>query len=295
MVLVLCVVVIAACSSSDDGDGNGNGGTGNSADDALCIDYHEFLCGKCWTCFGTDSPQACQLVYAGSSAGGTGCTAAAQAVCEEEDFGGDGDDDCEPSREPTTAEVNACMSQVETSTCDQLLDIGEPGTFPACETIEELYDCPDDIPDMGGNPDMGGGTDIPAATDLGEPPDVNTEGCEAAFARTCEILEECADTIEPGVVVQSTVDACAPAVTEGAEQVTATCEEYLQAGVATGAPTAVFLNGASAQEVDDCMTGSNCDESFLRQTGSSLISSIGTGSTDQLASILESLTEECLD
>ena len=303
----LVLALFSGCSSGDDNDGDGGGGGGGSIEDEYCKRFHTSLCEQCWTCF-SDTPQACEFGYSGSSAGGVGCATAAQTLCAEDDVSGTpGDDDCEPTRYPTDAEVQACMNQVENARCDQLTEYGEPGTFPACDQIAALWDCPDDESDMGddmatGGPDIPTVEDIPTGSDPGtgtdvreEPVDVNTEGCEAALAQTCVILEECADDISAGVVVQGIVDACTPAVTEGADQATAVCETYLQEGVSAGSPTAMFLNEASASDVEDCMTGSNCNEAFLRDTGNAVIQAIGTGATGELASTLEALAADCVD
>ena len=68
-----------------------------------------------------------------------------------------------------------------------------PSTGPDLPTVE-------DIP-TGSDPPMG--TDPSTGTDTREEPvDVDTEGCEAALAQTCVILEECADSISAGVIVE---------------------------------------------------------------------------------------------
>jgi hypothetical protein len=95
-------------------------------------------------------------------------------------------------------------------------------------------------------------------------------------------------------LIQSGINNCPTRISGNEDMIAAACEEYLTAEVENGTPQAVFLNSASAAEVEACATGDNCNLAFITSLVDGLSQFIASGDSADLAVLLAPVVATCL-
>jgi|GEM_PF-5887615 hypothetical protein len=102
---------------------------------AACLNYMQSVCELGFQCYPTMAP----AIFSVGSV--NECNLAAQRECSADhsddpnDPGSTGNDpDCEVTEWPPQSDVDACLKEVESATCDQLED---DNAFPACAKFED--------------------------------------------------------------------------------------------------------------------------------------------------------------
>lgn len=292
--------------SGDDGDAvNNDGNLTESEAIALCEEMVLAGCEKGFECEPDLAPILFQIENASE------CGALAKAECAEDDSvdTGDDDDGCQPTEMPTAKQIQDCIDAVENATCDELESLYLTGP---CAEVEEMLECEDDT---GGDGDVDGDTDADGDgdadtdadgdtdadtdgdVDTGDPPvEIQTDGCEAAVAQMCVIAESCADNLATvPALVETAIDNCASRMEDNTDAIAAACEQYLAEEVPNGTQPAVFLNGASAEEVEACMTGDNCSLATLTSLMDDVATFLASGDpTDMAAMVTPHIDPACL-
>jgi hypothetical protein len=312
------LIVAAALSSCGGGDtSDGNNSINEDEAQALCADLLEAYCTKSVEC----DPNTSSWLWGVEDA--SECRRVAEQDCSEEDTESPGTDatgDTCDTEAPTESEVNACINAVRDATCEALYTIDESGP---CAVIDEKTSCGDGTSDADTDSDTDGDTDADTDSDTdgdtdadtdsdadgdtdgdtdsdtdgdtGPAMEINTEGCIAAVSATCTIAAACADQ-SAGVParVQTAIDSCPARIDENQDTVASACEAYLLEETANGTPQAIFLNNASAAEVESCAEGENCNVTYLTSLIDGLAAFIESGDSADLAALLGPVVASCM-
>jgi hypothetical protein len=321
IVLVSCAALLVSTCGGGEGEGDGSGGLDNISEEkavALCEDMGEALCEKFFEC----DPAAAAFWFGISDA--SECAAVAEAECAEDpddtgdEEGSDDPDepDCTPEAYPTEQQFQDCIDAVEDADCEDLEALYETGP---CAEIEEMLDCDDDPGDTDADTDADTDGDSDADTDVDTDVDsdvdsdadtdvdtdadadtvdltVNTEGCVAAVQNICEVAEACAESL-PTVLpaLTAAIESCSSQMASNEAAIEASCEQYLEEEVPNDNAMAVFLNEASATQVDACMSGDNCSLASLTAMMESLTAFLASGDSADMVSLISPYVDpDCL-
>lgn len=316
LVTVMTLSMNIGCSSDSGSSGNPDNGDIPEEWIQACRDLMEAFCVKYVEC----DPTMAQWIFGVTEAGQCEAAVANECTDDGEDDPYGYDDDCEPETLPTEAQHQACLNQVQGATCTEFENIEDEGACGEYFAILECEDVEGDEDDFDA-----GGDDVTTTPDVtfvdlqsdgsvsqedpvdevtidvvtdAPPVEINTAGCEAAVAASCTALATCAGqiTIPPGAIqnlVDTVVGNCAERVTNGADNIAQACEDYLTEGVTTGQPNAIWLNGATPTEVQECVEAQDCDLSFVADLAGGVSDFFDDPSSTNLGALLAPLLSGC--
>jgi hypothetical protein len=306
----------ATCGDGSDENGDAPPYTQEKAQQ-LCEEWSEAYCKLAVDCFpdeaafwmGVTDTEDCHAMAVSD------CTMDDETDTEEE-----ADSELEETCEfewPSEALIESCVDDINAATCETAESLYETGP---CKEIDEMTSCEDD---PGGDGDTDADTDADADADADTDadtdtdadadtdsdadadsdsdsdsdgdPTINTEGCVAAVNAACTVANACVDqgVGDLSVVAKGVIQNCPDRMTESAAAVDTVCEDYLTLNVPNNVAMAVYLNGASAEEVTACATGSNCTEDFMTELVAGLTAFTTSGDSTDLASLLTPILQDC--
>jgi hypothetical protein len=317
--LLSALWLFCTCGGEDDASSEG-GSMSEKKAISLCEDMMTAYCEKMFEC----SPELAGWLY--DAADASGCAAEAKRDCAEDGEEDDGDDvedpaeeTCEPTEIPSDSLIEACIEQLENTTCEELDSLEESGP---CAEINAMDTCDDDeeeeawdtqsyLPadtdyptdfqlevdtETGLDPqnpeelDTGSADPDDSPDDLPADVEIHTEGCVAAVQSVCTVAATCADglaTVPPRV--SQGVEGCPAKMDENADTLNGACQTYLEEQVPLQDPVALYLNSASAAEIEACVGASECDLVFLTSLVDGLSSFLASGEADDLAALITPL------
>lgn len=323
LLLITLLCVVSACGSDSKNSNNNNSDIQSDSltsdapyteQEAMewCYDFTEAFCVKMVEC----TPLLAQGSYGVTET--SQCRAVAIEGCNEEDNTNNDpddpddpdDDDCVVTQWPTESQLQGCITQIETTSCEDIEDIYDTGT---CELIFNMVDCEDDHiieedvqedpyinidveedSEAEEDPNVNIDTTVEDPQTEVEIPDINTEGCVAAVTAMCVMADSCSEEFNRlPVIITDAIDNCDDSVSENLERLETACEGYLEQGLATSNPIAIFLNIASEETIEACVSGQNCSSEFLIAVINSFSSFLSSGDTDELETLFITLLAGC--
>jgi hypothetical protein len=93
--------------------------------------------------------------------------------------------------------------------------------------------------------------------------------------------------------IREGVENCDTTVTSHQDNIESACEDYLTEGVSNGAPGAIWLNSASAEQAETCVSSQSCDRELIIEIIEGLLGVTTGGDASDMAVLLAPLITGC--
>jgi hypothetical protein len=95
-------------------------------------------------------------------------------------------------------------------------------------------------------------------------------------------------------MVEGAIENCPTRLEENAALIEDACEDYLENEVPLGTPLALYLNTASADDINnECINGTNCTLAFVLTLVDGFAEFTATGDSADLIALIGPLVENC--